>query len=119
MTIASLLFPVSQAAPPFTDDPLQSGVSLIRAVHLTEIRTRIDALRARFGLSAVTWTDASLAGVFIKAVHITEARSALADVYTQAGMTSPTYTDQTIIPGETTMKAAHIAELRAAVVNVE
>ena len=34
----------------FTDDPLIAGSSAIKAVHITELRTRIDALRARYAL---------------------------------------------------------------------
>ena len=41
----------------FSDDPLTAGSSLIRVVHITELRTRIDVQRARFGLAAFAWTD--------------------------------------------------------------
>jgi len=119
MTIAGLTFTVTETAPPFTDDPLQSGVTVIRAVHISELRTRIDALRQRYGLPAFAWTDASLSGVFVKAVHITELRSGLADIYAAAGRVQPTYTDPSLIAGVTTGKVTHIAELRAAVVAIE
>ena len=36
----------------FTDDPLQPGVTPVRAVHFAELRTRIDALRGAGGLPA-------------------------------------------------------------------
>ncbi len=46
----------SQNAPVFTDDPLQPGVTPVKAVHFSELRQHIDALRARVGLGPVAWT---------------------------------------------------------------
>jgi len=47
---------------PFTDDPLIIGSSVIRAVHVMELRTRIDALRGRFGLGGFAWSQALTTG---------------------------------------------------------
>ena len=48
----------------FTDDPLQPRVTPVKAVHFTELRTRIDALREAAGLTRFSWTDPILrAGV--------------------------------------------------------
>ena len=46
----------------FTDDPIQPGVTPVRAVHFTELRTRIDALRAGTSLGRFAWTDPVPAG---------------------------------------------------------
>ena len=54
----------------------------------------------------------------IKAVHITDLRTALDQAYTAAGRPLPTYTDPGLVPG-TTIKVAHIAELRAAIIAIE
>jgi hypothetical protein len=35
--------------------------SLIRAIHVTELRSAIDTLRVRQGLAAFGWTDAAIA----------------------------------------------------------
>ncbi len=118
LTVAGQAFTVTETAPPFTDDPLQAGVSIVRAVHITELRIRIDALRQRYALSAFAWTDASLTGMFVSAAHISQLRAALAPVYTAAGRAQPTYTDPNLTSG-TFIKAAHIAELRAAVIVIE
>ena len=66
------------------------------------------------------YTDATIAmGVAsIKAVHITDLRAALDQAYTAAGRLPPTYTDPSLGTG-TTMKVAHIAELRAAIIAIE
>ena len=105
----------------FTDSQLTLGVSVVRAVHVTELRTRINGLRAVRGLSAAAWTDATLASgsTASKAIHVTELRSALNAVYSALARTPPTYTDPSPVAGPTVIKAAHIAELRAAVLAVE
>jgi lysophospholipase L1-like esterase len=108
------------AAPAFTDDPLQPGLTPIRVVHLTELRGAIDSLRARYGVPAMTWTDATLSpGVTrARAVHLTELRSALDDVYAAALRTPPVYTDSPPSAGVTVVTALHIAELRAGVLAI-
>jgi hypothetical protein len=76
---------------PFTDDPLVPGVTMIQAVHITELRARIDALRIRYGLAAFSWTDPSLTvGVtLVRAQHILDLRTALAEAYAAAGQPAP------------------------------
>ena len=103
----------------FTDDPLVAGLTAISTAHVTELRARIDALRLRFGIAVFSWTDSTLAGGVVRAVHLTELRAALADVYTSAGTPSQTYTDPIVTPGVTLIKAAHIAELRSAIIGLE
>ncbi len=41
------------ATPTFTDNPLQAGVTRVKAVHLTELRAAVEALRVGYGLPAV------------------------------------------------------------------
>ena len=56
----------------------------------------------------------------MRAVHITELRTALNAAYTACSVAPPTYpTDPTLTAGSTFVKAAHIAELRAAIVALE
>lgn len=105
------------AAPSFTNNPLTALSSIIRAVHVTELRTRIDTIRAAWGLTAYAWTDPSLTGVRIKAVHFTELRTALTQVYTAAGKTPPTFTT-TSLTG-TNVRAVQMTELRNAVIALE
>ena len=104
----------------FTDDPLAAGVTPIRAVHIAELRTRIDAARVKVGLAGFAWTDASLSTgtTGIKMRHLAELRTALADVYAAKGMTAPTFTDP-VLTTATAIKAVHIAELRAALLAIE
>lgn len=49
---------------PLTDPTLTSGLTTIKAVHLTQLRTAAGSLRAAAGLGSTAWTDAPLvAGV--------------------------------------------------------
>ena len=107
--------------PRFTDDPLVPGVTPVRAVHLLELRARIDGLRARAGLPAFAWTDPEIVpGVTPgRAAHLTGLRSALAAAYAAAGRASPAYTDAEVTAGATAIRAVHLQELRSAVVALE
>ena len=105
----------------FTDDPLVPGVTPVKAVHFRELRTRIDTLRTRSGLSTYAWTDPTLrAGVTgVRSVHLTELRTALNQAYDAGGQPQPAYTDTSVRPGTTPIRAAHVTELRRAVVELE
>ena len=72
-----------------------AGVTPVRAVHFTELRTRIDALREAAGLGRFRWTDPVLrAGVTpVRLVHLLELREALAAAYAAAGRAPPRWTD--------------------------
>ena len=97
----------------FTDDPSTAGITVIKAVHITELRTRIDRLRTRYGVGAFAWTVLGV-GTVVQAQHVVDLRTALAQAYAAAGVTAPNYTDPTLAAGMTP-RAAHVNELRAAV----
>lgn len=107
---------VASLMPTFTDAVLAAGSTSIRAVHVSELRSVIDTLRARNSLAPFQWTDAPLTDAVssIKATHVTELRAALTAAYQAAGATPPAYTDPTLTAGSSRVKAAHISELRAA-----
>ena len=112
---------VTTVRAPFTDEPLRPGVTPVRAVHFTELRSRIDALRVASGLGRFRWTDPVLrAGATpVRLVHLTELRSALAAAYAAAGRPAPRWTDPAPVRGRTAIRAVHLMELRAAVVALE
>lgn len=105
---------------PFVDDALTAGVSVIRAAHIEELRTRIDAVRARWSLVAYTYTDSGLTtgASSIRAQHLVDLRAALSEAYLAAGRPPPTYTDAAPVPGDF-VKGVHITELRTAVARIE
>jgi uncharacterized delta-60 repeat protein len=102
----------------FTDDPLTRTISVIRAVHITELRTRIDAVRAHYGLGPFPYADAITPGITkVRAQHILDLRTALAQAYAAAQLTPPTYSTTPAIGVIIVVK--DIAELRAAVLAIE
>ena len=106
---------------PFTDHPLVPGVTPVRAVHFTELRTRIDGLRSAAGLGQFTWTDPVLRpGVTrVRLEHVLELRSALAVAYSATGQSAPSWTDAGPVAGTTPIRAVHLMELRTAVLALE
>jgi len=93
----------------FTDDPLVPGVHTMKAVHMTELRSRIDALRAARGLAAWPWASLS-AGTLIRGSDITELRTALNSEYAERRLPAPAYADSSTSGAP--IKAAHIIQLR-------
>src|SRR5690606_22246430 len=47
----------TDSRPIFTDGSLQSGMSVVKLVHITELRQSIESLRERYGLTEPLWTD--------------------------------------------------------------
>ena len=99
---------------PFADDPVVAGMS-IRALHLTELRGRIDELRVGVGLPRYSWADRTIRSgeTRVSAVHWQQLRSALGEVYDADGRRRPQYTDA-IRVGDP-IEARHVNELRRAV----
>ena len=95
---------------PFTDDPLVTGSTIIKAAHLTEIRDSTNYIRSKGGLPAVMWTDTAAPGLVIQASQIIEVRNALTPALMALG-TTPTYTDPNLGPGNI-VKAVHVQEIR-------
>jgi RHS repeat-associated protein len=103
--------PFQSGPPTFTDDPLVAGTTLIKAIHVTELRSAINLLRQRAGLATVSWAEAVGAGTLVKASHITEMRTRLEEARTALGLAATSYTDPGLTVGNT-IKAAHIQEIR-------
>jgi len=102
-----------------SDIPAQSVV--IKAVHVTELRSAIDTLRAVNHLAPVGWTDVTLSpgSTPVASLYISDLRTALSATYRAVNVAAPQFTDSDIIPGVTVVKAAHLNELRDAVRNLE
>ena len=105
---------IRRRAQPF--DPIRRGVTPVRAVHFTELRTRIDAARRAAGLPAFPWTDPVLipGRTPVRLVHLLELRQALGAAYTAGGRPTPAWTEAAPAAGTTPIRAAHVIELRAA-----
>jgi hypothetical protein len=88
-------------------------ITSVKAAHITELRTAVNAVRAAAGLSPASFTDDPLPGVFVKAIHITELRTFLDAARAAIGVPL-TYTDPSLGAGYV-IKDAHIEDLRAGV----
>ena len=98
----------------FTDASL-TGVK-VKAVHFTELRTAVNAMRAAAGLTAATFTNTLTPQVTkVKALDLTELRAALDPARSTLGLTAVTYADPTVTAQSTTIKKAHITDLREGV----
>ena len=96
----------------FTDDPLIAQVTKIKAAHFTELRSAINDARALAGLPVVMF-DVS-PGRLVHAAEIDALRAALKGVYFSLGQEAPPALNLPLTAG-TSIKAAHIQELRHAV----
>ncbi len=101
--------------PGFTDDPIIAGTTVVKAIHVNELRARIDAVRGARRLSTYPWTDQPVRpGVTpVKAVHLSEMRTALDQAYDAAGQPRFSYAE-TATSGAA-IRTVHIRELRMAV----
>ena len=103
------------------DSNIPAQSVLIKAVHLTELRSAIDTLRAVNHLAPGGWTDVTLSpgSTPVASLYISDLRTALSATYRAVNIAAPQFTDSDIIPGVTVVKAAHLNELRDAVRNLE
>jgi len=99
----------------FTDPALVARSTRVKAVHLAELRTAVNTVRAAAGLSPTTFSPSMAFGMFIQAAHIAELRSSLDAARAQLGLNAMIYVDPTITGGSTLIKAAHINDLRSGV----
>jgi len=93
-------------------DPVLAG-AVINAIHVTELRTAVNAMRVLAGLGTTTFADDPLtAGTVVNAEHITALRTALDAARNQIPLTPLSYTDTTLSAGVTPVRAIHLLELR-------
>ena len=98
----------------FTDDPIVAGSTKIKAAHLLELRSAINAIRVTLGLGAFSFVNALDPGTPVRASDITEIRTALIGVRSALGLTT-TFTDDPLVGSSTLIKAVHIEEIRQAI----
>ena len=94
----------------FTDDTITPGSTVIKAVHVTELRTAVDAVRAAAGQSAGTWTNSSISGAWVDADDILDLRNNLGPAINALALVPPNYIDS-VLTGAT-IKKSHIEQLR-------
>lgn len=95
----------------FTDANIVARSTVIKAVHLTQLLTAINAVRTAAGAGAITLR--SLAGTTVLASDIDTLRQAVSSARTTLGFTT-SFTDATLAARSTT-RAVHLTDLRNAV----
>ncbi len=96
----------------FTDDPIVPGETVVKEIHIRELRGSINNLRHAYLMNDYNFRDPNLdTGDVIRAIHIQDLRSALNEVYAKVGQSPPTYTDPNLDAG-TEIRHEHIQELR-------
>lgn len=113
--VQSAFSPADAATTIVFTDPVLSNAVKVKAVHLTELRTAVNAMRAAAGLGAAVFTDPTITvqSTRIKAVHLAELRTALDQARSALGLPALTYTDPGLTAGVTPVKAVHSMEIRA------
>jgi len=97
----------------FTDPGLVASSTRIKAAHIEELRTAVNAVRVLAGLGAAAFTDPALSSsIPIRRAHLIELRGGLDGARVPLGLPALTYTDPAITAGSTKMKTAHVIELR-------
>jgi len=112
---ARVNFPTDPTITSIAEDPTGVSVTAMKAAHITELRTAVNALRSLAGLSAATWTHPSIAtGDTIYKDDVQDLRDRLNDALIVLGIQTSVYTDPTVAgaPNGTLIKAANIRELR-------
>ena len=104
----------------FTDPVLGIQSTSIKAAHLTELRTAVDAVRklANGGnANPFNYTDPAVTpqSTAVKRIHLIELRNALDPARAALLLPALSYADQTITQQTTRVKASHFAELRSGV----
>jgi hypothetical protein len=96
-------------------DALSAGVT-VKATHLNEIRTAVNAVQTLAGQTPTGYTDNTITGgtTIVKAAHINEPRTRLDAARMILGVGTMAFTDNPLTSG-TPIKALHITQLRTGV----
>lgn len=99
----------------FTDDPLVAQTTILKTVHVTQLRDAVNAFRASAALAPLAADPTVATGAPVLATHVSTLRTALNQARTAVGLSALTFTDATLTPGTTLIKAIHLQELRSGV----
>jgi hypothetical protein len=97
----------------FADDPLVSGVTVVKGAHIHELQVAAQAIRLAAGLGTFLFDNTSPSGTLIRAADMAQLRTELNEARTVIGLPALTFTDPVLTSGTSMIKAAHIQELRA------
>lgn len=90
-------------------DPALAGLT-VQAVHLTQLRTAVNAVQTLAGQANTAYTDPAPTGLPIKAVHVTELRNRLDSARVLLGLSNSAYTDPAL--AGIAVRGVHLQEPR-------
>jgi hypothetical protein len=99
----------------FTDDPLVAASTRIKATHMSEVRSAVNAVRAAAGMPAVSFTNPSVTQTAIRAAHILELRVALDAALNALGAPPIVGASSIFAGGTVVVKARDVQSLRDAI----
>jgi len=106
--------PIDAATTIIFVDPTLSSSILVKAVHITQLRTAVNAMQQAAPQVPSAFSDPALAaGSVIRNYHVSELRTYLDGARAVIGLSPLGYVDPTINAQSTTMKAVHVTQLRA------
>lgn len=112
-----------------TDTTITADVTKIKAIHATELRTKINTEFTRRSLATYSgWTDPGLAtGTRIRKAHIQELRDQLVQCKSGRGVAGSCpcddsgcmdFTDPTLVADATRVRAIHVSDIRTKLQNL-
>jgi hypothetical protein len=93
----------------FADDPVAAGQTILRGVHVSDLRLAVDAVRQAAGLGK-TWTDYSPPTGVVSASHFLELRDRLNEARAAMGLPNVHFTDSVAVGAA--VRARTMKELR-------
>jgi hypothetical protein len=97
----------------FTNDPLAVNTTIVKAAHLVELRTAVNAMRAAAGLSSLPADGTVGVGSLVRAQHLLDLRAGLDAARSAIGLPALSYADASL--ASVKIKAAQVSELRDSV----
>jgi len=111
---AAITFATDPVITTIQQDPTGQTVTTSKAAHITELRTAINTIRTLGGLPNASWSTTVAIGTTISKDDVQDLRTKLDEGLLALAIQLGTYTDQPLAgaPNGTTIKGAHITELR-------
>jgi hypothetical protein len=99
----------------FTDPTIVAGTTKVKAAHIAELRTAVNAVQTLAGQPNTAYTDPTLnTTIKVKAAHVTELRSRITSARSTLSLSAPSF-PTAITAGTTRVSKVFIDELRTSV----
>lgn len=118
---ARVNFPTDPTITSIADDPTGINVTTMKAAHIIELRTAVNAVRSLAGLPAATWTHQTLTPFVtdIRKEDVNELRTKLNEALTALGVRTSDWIDHPLAgaPNGTLIRGVQITQLRQCATN--